>query len=194
MSRKSFNIIIAGMGGQGIITLVDIIANAAFFDGYDVKSSELHGLSQRGGSVLTYIKFGDKIYSPLFGSGQADLIIGTELLEGLRNTIFSNPKTNILINKFLSGFEGSPEEEEIVNGLEKTPKDNLYLIPASEICLKKLGREVLGGVFLLGCAIFENLIPLKPESVLKAVEKVIPGKYLELNKKAFNLARDYDYD
>lgn len=194
MPKKEFNLIIAGMGGQGIITLVDIITNAAFFDGYDVKSSELHGLSQRGGSVLTYIRFGEKIHSPLFGLGQADLIISTELLEGLRNTIFSNTKTNILINKFLSGLEGSPKEEEIINGLEKTPKDNLYLVPASEICLRKLGKEVVSGIFLLGCAIFENLIPLKPESILKAVEKVIPEKYLELNKKAFNLARDYDYD
>lgn len=182
------------MGGQGIITLVDIVANAAFIEDYDVKSSELHGLSQRGGSVLTYVKFGEKVYSPLFGYGQANLIISLELLEGLRNAVFSNPRAYFLINKFLSTFPGASKEEEIIEELEKISKNNLYLVPASEICLGKLGKEVLSGIFLLGCAVFENLIPLKPESVLKAIEKTIPEKYLELNKKAFNLARDYDYD
>jgi len=182
------------MGGQGIITLVDIVANAAFFEGYDVKSSELHGLSQRGGSVLTYVKFGEKIYSPLFGYGQADLIISLELLEGLRNAVFSNPKTYLLINKFLSGFEGAPEEEKIVKELEGVTKNSLYLIPASEVCLKKLDKEVLSGIFLLGCAVFENLLPLKSESILKAIEKVIPQKYADLNKKAFRLANSYEYD
>ena len=72
---KPFNIVIAGTGGQGIITLISIINEAIFIDGYDIKSSELHGLSQRGGGVEAFIRFGKKVYSPLFSFGKADLVL-----------------------------------------------------------------------------------------------------------------------
>lgn len=185
--NKNFNLIITGVGGQGLITLLQIIDEAAFFEGYDVKSSELHGLSQRGGSVLAHIRFGKKIYSPLIERGGADLIISLELLEGLRESVFANQKTNILINKNMMPFLGGLPEEEI---LEKLPKENLYLVPASQICREKLSKEVVSSIYLLGCAVFKNLIPLKEESVVKAIEKIIPEKYRDLNIKAFKLAHD----
>ena len=190
MIKKNFNIIIAGAGGQGSTTLVNILANAAFIEGYDVKSSELHGLSQRGGTVLAYVGFGQKIYSPIFGPGRADLIIGLDLLESLKQTIFSSKKTNLVINKFLMAFAGIPKEQELINGLEKAIKNKLYLIPASEICKKEIGNNVFSGIYLLGYCAYNNLLGLKSESVLKAIEKIIPQKYLELNKKAFNLAKN----
>jgi len=185
---KDFKVIIAGAGGQGVMTLLDILATAAFIEGYDVKSSELHGLSQRGGSVLTYLKFGDKIYSPLFGPGQADLVIGLDLLESLRATSFCSRKTNLLVNKHLIPFEGIIPEGNILVALNETTKDNLYLVGASEICQKELGNEIISGIYLLGYAAFNNLVNLKPTSILKAIEKIVPQKYLELNTKAFNLA------
>ena len=95
---KTFNIIIAGVGGQGLITLNNIIAKAALNGGYDVKTSELHGLSQRAGSVETHLRFGKKVYSPLVVAGKADLVLGLEITEGMRAVRFSNPKTIFVVN------------------------------------------------------------------------------------------------
>lgn len=189
MAKENFNIIITGVGGQGLITLISIINEAAFIEGNDVRSSELRGLSQRQGAVETQIRFGKKVYSPLIVNGQADLIMSLELLEGLRVAPRVGKQAKILINKYFLSFEGSPTEKEALEILEGYKK-NLHLISASEICKKELQNEVVSSVYLLGYAIFKEMIPLKSESVLKAIEKVIPQKYLELNKRAFNLAND----
>jgi len=190
MKNNNFNIIITGVGGQGLITLLSILNEAAFIEGYDSKSSELHGLSQREGSVETHMKFGKKVYSPLVYRGQADLILGLELLEGLRALSMAGLQTKFLINEYSLPFIGSLSKEEILGNLKKVLKDRLYLVSASDICKKELGNEVVSGIYLLGYAVFKKLIPLKPESFLKAIEKVIPKKYLELNQKAFNLSKN----
>ena len=187
--NKTFNIIIAGVGGQGLITLNNIIAKAAFYDGYDVKTSELHGLSQRAGSVETHLRFGKKVYSPLIVAGKADLVLGLEITEGLRAVRFLNPKTIFIVNdNYVSFLENIPKKE-IEKKLKSSAGKNLRLIPASEICEKELGKEVVSSVYLLGYCVFKKLIPLKPESVLKAIEETIPERYLELNIKAFESAK-----
>lgn len=185
--NKSFNIVISGVGGQGLITLTQIIAEAALIEGLDVKTSELHGLSQRGGSVETHIRFGKNIFSPLVSFGSADLILGLEILEGLRAVFYASSKTIFLVNKFTLPFLGSPSEKEIIIKLKSAAKGPKHIIPASEICQKELGKEVVSGIYLLGVASFKKLIPLKSESILIAISKVVPEKYLELNKKAFEL-------
>ncbi|MEK7658417.1 MAG: indolepyruvate oxidoreductase subunit beta [Patescibacteria group bacterium] len=200
MTNKNFNLIISGVGGQGLITLLKIITESALIDGHDVKSSELHGLSQRGGSVLAHIRFGAKIYSPMVSEGKADLIMSLELLEGLRYLGFGNKETNVLINRYSLPVLGGLKEEEILKSLSRLqgnrgsttssgPDKNLYLVEASKICKEKLQKEVISALYLLGYAVYKKLIPLKEESVLKAIEKLIPEKYLELNKKAFKLAK-----
>jgi len=187
---ETFNLILTGVGGQGIITLVSILDEACLVQGYDIKSSELHGLSQRGGSVITHIRFGKKVYSPMVSNSQADLIISTELLEILRDARFTNSKTIFLVNKHSVGFAGYLPEAEIIRALNKVATNNLHIVSASEICKKELDKDVLAGVYLLGYAVYKNLIPLKSESVLKALEIVIPEKYREINIKAFNLAQN----
>jgi indolepyruvate ferredoxin oxidoreductase beta subunit len=189
MNKNNFNIIVNGVGGQGIITLLSVIVEAALVEGYDVKSSELHGLSQRGGSVETHIRFGKKIYSPLISVGKADLIISLEMLEALRETAKSGKNTKFLINEYVSLFQGSLSKEEIKKQLDNL-KNELYLVPASEICKEKLQNEVVGTIYLLGYAVNKELILLKRESVLQAIKNVIPEKYQELNINAFNLAYD----
>ena len=173
-----------------MITLLSIIDEAAFIEGHDVRSSELHGLSQREGSVETQVRFGKKVYSPLIRNGQADLIIGLEILEGLRAVSRAGKQTKFLIDKYFSPFIGSLKKEEILENLNKIPRDKLYLKEASDICKKELGNEVASGIYLLGYAVYRKLIPLKPESVLKGISKIVPGKYLDLNKKAFNLGKN----
>ncbi len=189
---KQFNILIVGTGGQGQITLLQILAQAAFFQGYDIKTSELHGLSQRGGSVEVHIRFGQELFSPLISKGKADLILALEAQESLRGLHFTNPKTIFLINKYFVPIPGQKgiSERRILNNLKEFSK-NIIFIPAAEICQKEFETNVTAGIYLLGLAVFKKLIPLKPDSILKAIKKIIPEKHLELNKKTFQLAKKH---
>jgi len=189
MQDKTFNIIISGVGGQGVITLLSLIDEAAFIEGYDVKSSELHGLSQRGGSVEVHVRFGKKIDSPLIPSGSADLVISLEMLEGLRELMRTGKNTKFLINEYCLPFQGSLAKEEIKDHF-KAIGDRLHLVAASDICKEKLQNEVVSTIYLLGYAVHKKLIPIKKESVIKAIERIVPEKYRELNIKAFQLAHD----
>lgn len=195
MSNKNeLNIVIVGVGGQGLITLLQIISQAALAEDFEIKTSELHGLSQRGGSVEVHARLGRNIFSPLVRQGGADLIIALELQEALRACYYaSKEKTVFLLNDFFSPvLKGEPlKKEEVLKNLEDFAKKRV-LISASEICKKEIGKEVLAGVFLLSTAAFKDLIPLKSTSILKAIEKVIPEKYLGLNKKAFRLGQQYE--
>ena len=184
---KNFNVIVNGVGGQGIITLLALIDQAVFIEGYDVKSSELHGLSQRGGSVETHIRFGKKVYSPLIPNGEADLIISLEMLEGLRETSKAGKQTKFLINEFTLPFIGGLSKEEIKKQLNGV-KNEIHFVAASNICKDKLQNEIVSTVYLLGYAVNKKLIPLKKESVLLAIKNIIPKKYQELNIKALNLS------
>ena len=186
MSKKTeqFNMLIVGTGGQGLITLLQIISEAAVSEGFDLRTSELHGLSQRGGSVEVHIRFGKKIWSPLVAKGKADLILALETQESLRGAYFSNPKTNFLINQLIipiplgkalsenpKGVASRPYGAgEIINNLKKISK-NINLVPADKICQEKLGNSVVSGIYLISYATFKNLIPLKPESIEKAIKK-----------------------
>jgi len=186
---KNFNILIAGTGGQGLITLLQIVSEAAMIEGYDIKTAELHGLSQRGGSINTHIRLGKKVYSPLISSGAADLVISLENLEALRAAPFVSPKTKFLINCYSLPFVGTISEKEIDKKMNKLIKGKKYIISASEICKKELGKEVLSGVYLVSYASFKKILPIKPNSISKAIKKVIPKKYLDMNLKAFKLAQ-----
>ena len=99
---EQFNMLIVGTGGQGQITLLQILAEAALSEGKEIKTSELHGLSQRGGSVEVHLRFGKKIFSPLVSQGKADLILGLEMQECLKACYYANPKTNFLVNKYIA--------------------------------------------------------------------------------------------
>jgi len=184
---KNFNLIISGVGGQGIITLLSIINEAAFIEGYEVRSSELHGLSQRGGSVEAHIRFGKNIFSPLVKDGSVDLLIGLEILEGLRATLHAGQQTIFLINEHYLPFQGGLSNQEILDNL---PQKNIHLIPASKICKEKLENELLSGIYLLGYAVNNKLIPLKENSILEAIKKVIPEKYQNINIKAIKLSQN----
>ena len=183
---KTFNLILAGVGGQGVITLLGLIDEAALVEGYDVKSSELHGLSQRGGSVEAHVRFGKKVYSPMVSDGSADLIIALEGLECLRESAKAGKQTKILINDYFLPFIGSLSKEEILKQIESFKKE-YYLVPASQVCKDKLQNEVVCTIYLLGYAVAKKLIPLKKESVLQAIKKNVPQKYLDLNINAFML-------
>lgn len=195
---KTFNLILNGVGGQGIITLLSLIDEAAFVQGYDMRSSELHGLSQRGGSVETHIRFGlpagrhgKKVNSPLIPNGKVDLIISLEMFEALRETEKAGKQTKFLVNDFVLPFQGSLPKEEIQKALLQA-KNEMHTVKASEICKEKLQNEIVASTYIFGYAIKANLMPIKKEAALKAIENIIPEKYRELNINAFNLAFSND--
>ncbi len=189
---KDFNIVIVGTGGQGLITLLQILAEAALMQGYDVKTSELHGLSQRGGSVEVHLKFGKKVFSPLVARAGADLILGLEMQECLKSCYYACGQTKFLINKFFIPILGKKpiSESVIVKEIQKFTK-NITVIPAADICEKEFGKNVVAGVYLISYASHNKIIPLKPSSISKAIEKAVAKKYLELNKKTFEIAKQY---
>jgi len=193
---KEFNIVISGVGGQGVITLMQIIAEAALKQGYDVKTSELHGLAQRGGSVPTHIRFGDKIYSPLVMEGEANLIIALEPVEALRSAYYGSRenKTTFLINNYRIIPLSVPVTKEVYPSLEKIKEDLKYfsskiiMINASDVVKKEGANIVLTNIYMLGYASYKNLIPLEKKYLLEGIEEIVPRKYLDINIKIFESA------
>lgn len=188
--QKNFNIVIVGTGGQGLITLLDILARAAQNQGFDVKTSELHGLSQRGGSVEVHIRFGSKVRSPLVAKSSADLILGLEMQECLKAAYFAGPETAYLINRNITPIPGKEllAEETIIKNLKKYTK-KIEVVNANEICSKELGTTVVSGIFLLSLAVIKKIIPLEAQTMLEAIKQSVAPKYLELNVKTFELAQ-----
>lgn len=184
--QDNFNIILTGVGGQGIITMLQVLDEAAVLQGYQVRSSELHGLSQRGGSVEAHVRFGKKVNSPMVASGQADLILALELLEGLRESVKASKKTKILVNDYFLPFGGSSSPDEIKKQMKNSGKDFVF-VKAAKDCKEKLQKEVVCTMYLLGYAVNKKLMSLERKSVLQAIKNIIPEKYLELNIKAFEL-------
>jgi len=186
---SEFSIVISGVGGQGLITLLRILSEAAFKENYEVRTAELHGLAQRGGSVEVHLRFGSKIYSPLVKAGGAHLIVSLEAGEALLASRYaSKTATTFLINRFFQPVSGNQtiSEKEIIRSL-KEYSVNVFIVPASDICKEKLGTEVVSGIYLLGYAISKRLLPLKKESIIFGLKKTVPKEYLEMNLKALNL-------
>lgn len=199
---KEFNTVIAGTGGQGVLTLMRIIAEAALRQGYDVKTSELHGLAQRGGPIPCHIRFGEKIYSPIVMEGEAHLIIGLEPLEALRSCYYGSRenKTTILVNNYsiipLSVFvakEVYPSLDEIVETL-KNFSARVIALNASGIVKEAIGNIIPTNIYMLGYSLSKGLIPLEKQFVLEGIEENVPKKFLEVNKKVFELGASEEKD
>lgn len=191
---KTFNIIICGIGGQGILTLLKIMSNAALVEGFNVKSSELHGLSQRGGSIIVHVKIGREIYSPLILPGQADLVLGIEAREALRNVKFSNPNTIFLVNKYITPLSGDNLTIKKIENNIRSISNQAYFIDATSITKRELKNPVVAGMFLLAYAGFKKFIPVSYNSIAQSTKEVIGSdfpKYLEVNKKTVELVKKF---
>ena len=190
--EKIFNGVIVGIGGQGQITLLKILAQAALLENLDIKTSELHGLSQKGGPVEVHFRFGKGVFSPLVQEGGADLIIALERQEALRACYYASKeaKTIFLVNDFSLPIpnEKPRAKEEILKTLEKFSEKAIF-VPASEICQKEFRAGIAAGVFLISLAAFKQVLPVKPLNLKKAIQRVIKDKYLKLNVRVFDLAR-----
>lgn len=189
METKS--IMIVGVGGQGSLLASRIIGNVLLSQGYDVKVSEVHGMSQRGGSVVTYVKYGDKVYSPVVEKGEADIIISFEQLEAARYVQYLKKGGHIVTSTqqidpmpVITGAAVYPED--IIGklakaGIDVTAVDALAL--AEQAGTSKASNVVLMGVVSKKMNFDESVWQ-------SALEQCVPAKFLELNKKAFELGRE----
>ena len=176
---------IVGVGGQGTLLTSRIIGKTAIQMGYDVKISEVHGMAQRGGSVVTYVRFGDKVAEPVVEEGQADIIIAFERLEALRYSHYLKKDGILIINDckispmtVVIGAMQYPEN--ILEGLSE--KHTTYTIDGQKIALELGNSKVLNSVVLGFAAKF---IGFDTDVWLDTVSKTVPVKTIDINKKAF---------
>ena len=181
------NVMIVGVGGQGTLLASRILGNIVIDLGYDVKVSEVHGMSQRGGSVVTYVKYGEKIYSPIIDKGEADVILAFEMLEAYRALPYLNKKGKIIANTqqinpmpVITGAAKYPEN--IDKKLENVAK--CEFVDALDLA-KKAGNIKAVNVVLIGVFAKESDIPY--DKWIEVIKKTVPAKLLEVNLKAFEL-------
>ena len=179
------NIMIVGVGGQGTLLTSRIIGKAAMESGCDVKISEVHGMAQRGGSVVTFVRFGEKVNEPVVEEGQADVIISFERLEALRYAHFLKKDGVLVVNDcridpmtVVIGAKTYPEN--ILEDLEK--EHTVYAIDAQRIALELGNSKVLNSVVLGYAAKF---IGFDKQAWLDTVSATVPAKTIEINQKAF---------
>jgi len=186
------DIIIAGVGGQGIISIAAMIGYAALEKNLNIKQTEVHGMSQRGGEVVTHLRLSDtQIYSDLVPIGKADLIIGMEPLEALRYIHFLKPDGWLISNSIpIMNMISYPDINKIISRIKEVK--NHILIPANDIAKQHLNNDKVVNTLLLGaCAPF---LGLTDKELLNAIEKFFSNKgeqIIELNKKAFQLGFNF---
>jgi indolepyruvate ferredoxin oxidoreductase beta subunit len=186
-----FNIIISGVGGQGNVRAAQIIGLAALKSGYDVKITDVYGIAQRGGSVLSHVRIGENIYSPLIEEHKADIVLGLEPMECLRATInFLKIRGIVIINtrpiypvEVLIGKAKYPDVNNIVSLIKKIAKFVLAF-DATKIA-EDIGSPIATNIVLIGALIGLDVIPLKKELLIEAIRESLPYN-IEENIKAFN--------
>jgi len=183
METKS--IMIVGVGGQGTLLTSRILGGIITMSGYDVKLSEVHGMAQRGGSVVTFVRYGDKVNEPIVEEGCADVLIAFERLEALRYAHFLKPDGVLIVNDQridpMTVVTGAAEYPEgIIENLSK--KYKVISLDAMEEA-KKLGNTRVFNTIIVGVA--AKHMDFAKEDWLKVIEKTVPAKTVDINKKAF---------
>ena len=186
--KTKTNIVLTGVGGQGVITAANILGKAALEAKVNVFVSEVHGMAQRGGSVNCSVRMGD-VTGPLIASGTADVILSTEPIEALRYIHFSNKNTKIITDitpvvpfTVSVGMEEYPNIDDVFNELNKYGK--LFKIDAVRLS-KEAGALITKNIVMLGALAATDVLPFKSEILLETILENIPAKFKEMNKKAY---------
>lgn len=186
------SILIVGVGGQGIILAGKVISTALLKSGYDVKMSEIHGMSQRGGSVTSQIRFGKKAYTPLIEKGDADIILSFEKLEALRYVEYLKEDGSMVLNDFeippvstIRGDQDYPGQDSFESLKQKVK--TLVVLDANKIA-EENGNIKSQNIVLVGALV--KILNLDREVFLETMKELIPEKFLEVNLKSFNTGWD----
>ena len=187
-----YTVQIVGVGGQGVLLASMVLGNAAMKAGYKVAMSEVHGMAQRGGSVLSTLRFGDDVISPLEALGNADMIMGFEPSETCRNLQLANKDSVILMNldpvlpsMVAAGFEEYPEISSLVDSV-KGVNPNVVTIEATKLAIEA-GKAVAANAVMIGAVAAMKGFPIGKDILLEALREQVPEKFLELNIKAFEM-------
>jgi indolepyruvate ferredoxin oxidoreductase beta subunit len=191
----NYDILIAGVGGQGLVLSSRLIGAAAIGAGLFARTSETIGMSQRGGCVVSNVRIGDEWQSPVVPAGEADLIIGSELCETVRNLAKLKPHGSVILNSLIVNpitvSLGMQEyhAEKMMDDIKSNVK-NLLIIDAGKLAIEA-GSVKAGNVVLLGAAAGAGYLPISVEQLVKAIDENVPPKYRELNKRAFEMGYQY---
>lgn len=183
-------IVYAGVGGQGVLTASSIVGKAALLSGLNVVMSEVHGMAQRGGIVVTEMKIGREVKSPLLGSGEADIVVGFEPVEAYRILHKAHPGSYVVVNTepiipttvSIQG-ERYPEVKEII---EKMKDLKVISLEATELA-RQAGDAIATNIVMLGALAKIPVFPIKKETLIEALKSTINPRYHEMNLKAFEL-------
>jgi indolepyruvate ferredoxin oxidoreductase, beta subunit len=189
---KELNVIIAGVGGQGVVLLSEILGNAAVRDGLKVRGSEVLGMAQRGGSVFSNIRLGEDVFSPMTTDGKCDILMAVEPSEALRNIQYLNKTTTVVLNTrkvipatVSMGKSKYPETNQIYSELESAA-GKVITLDAVEIA-EKAGNRQTSNVVMLGALFGSGKMPIKLEIVKEAILERVPAKAADVNLKAFDM-------
>lgn len=186
------NILIVGIGGQGTLLASRILGSVLLESGYDVKLSEVHGMSQRGGSVVTYVRYGEKVYSPIIEKGQADVILAFELLEAYRALPYLKRGGTLIVNDQkidpMPVITGAMDYPENIAGKLSAVCDTVLVDALSVAQNAGTGKAV--NVALIG--VLASQSEIEYEKWVTAIEKCVPAKFLEMNLKAFEAGYRYN--
>ena len=185
------NVLLVGVGGQGILLASEILAEACMLAGHDVKKSEIHGMSQRGGSVVSHVRFGSEVFSPIVPEGEGDILFGFEILETYRylpllrrgGAVVAND-LRILPPAVLLGEEGYPED--LPQRIRRLFPDFL-LIDGQKLAMEA-GNARAANTVLLGAV--SKRLPIEERVWIEALEKMVPQKAVAVNIKAFQMGRN----
>lgn len=186
--KRDINFLFVGVGGQGILTASDITAEVGLEAGFDAKKSEVHGFSQRGGVVESHVRWGQRVAAPLAEKGTVDYLVATELLEAARWIDWLRPGGAVLINNqhispmsVTVGDAVYPSDEDILTAVHARTDD--VTIADGLATAERLGNSRLANTVLLGA--LSTRLGVPPETWLAVVERRVPPRYVELNRKAF---------
>lgn len=185
------SVLLAGVGGQGIILASKILAQCAFTAGLMVKESELHGMAQRGGSVISHVRFGEEVYSPLIPSGKADFMVALEELESLRYTYFLKPSAQVILNsKQVMPSVIIPENSRYPENIRQKLESLGFRVDEVNALetARELGNLKVENIILVGA--LSRYLPFTMEDWQKTIEKSVPAKTIEINLAAFRTGRE----
>ena len=190
---KAINFLLVGVGGQGAILASNVIAEMGLSLGYDVKQAEVHGMSQRGGSVTSQVRWSEHVYSPMISPGEVDFLIAFEKSEAVRFIHYLNPSGKLLVNDHIivpvtvtTGAETYPEDEDIRQILQGYTKNIVWVDGVGEA--RKAGNPKSSNVVVLGA--LSTFFEFPVEKWVSVLEERVPPRYLDINKKAFQAGRD----
>jgi indolepyruvate ferredoxin oxidoreductase, beta subunit len=190
MSQQITNILLVGVGGQGILLASEILSEAAMLAGFDVKKSEIHGMSQRGGSVVSHVRFGREVFSPIVPEGEGDILFGFELMETCRSLPLIKTGGTVVANDLqISPPSVLMGQETYPAGLVERIKDLFpdFLLVDGQKIARDAGNVRAANTVLLGAV--SRRLAIAEEFWMRALEKMVPSKALEVNKKAFQIGR-----